>query len=194
MYYWYKHTLGQKLRLISTFYKHTMGGTMAREYNNDPRFSLEAKKGVFHLTISDLHTSDSATYYCTRCISHKLEFGTGATVSVKGSVHSLVSSTVLPAGFDALNCTIHTKAYDGELSVYWFSESHPGIVYSVGGRDGQVEKKPETQTRSCVYSLPTENVAHAGTSCAVASCGRMLFENGTKSDCEGKYCKIKPLN
>ncbi|KAF3836868.1 hypothetical protein F7725_004332 [Dissostichus mawsoni] len=46
-----------------------------------------------------------------------------------------------------------------------------------------------THKHTCVYNLPMENLnpSHAGTYfCAVASCGHILFGNGTKLDFEGK--------
>ncbi|KAM9401373.1 uncharacterized protein ACWYII_030954 isoform 1-T2 [Salvelinus alpinus] len=77
--------------------------------------------------------------------------------------------------------------------VYWFrhgsGESHPGIIYTHGDRSDQCEKSPEAEspTQSCVYNLPKRNlsISDAGTYyCAVASCGEILFENGTKLDIE----------
>ncbi|KAF3836870.1 hypothetical protein F7725_004334 [Dissostichus mawsoni] len=90
-----------------------------------------------------------------------------------------------------LNCTVHTGSCDGKHSVYWFknSEDSPGLIYTHGGNNDQCERKPNTKTHSCVYNLPMENLnpSHAGTYfCAVASCGHILFGNGTKLDFEGK--------
>uniref|UniRef100_A0A3B4X215 Ig-like domain-containing protein n=1 Tax=Seriola lalandi dorsalis TaxID=1841481 RepID=A0A3B4X215_SERLL len=64
MLYWYKQTLGQRPRRISSFYKHDKSGTFTDEFKNNQRFSLETNNGKNHLTISGLHISDSATYYC----------------------------------------------------------------------------------------------------------------------------------
>nr|XP_033466129.1 uncharacterized protein LOC117246379 [Epinephelus lanceolatus] len=196
--YWYKQTVGQKPRLISTSYKHDKSGTFMDEFQNNTRFTLDTGNGKNHLTISDLRFSDSATYYCTGCYTYDLEFVDGATVSVKGSglnvpalVHQSVSETIQPGGSVTLNCTVHTGSCDdGEHSVYWFQnsdESHPGLIYSHGGRNDQCERKPDTQTHTCVYNLPMKslNLSHAGTYyCAVASCGHILFGDGTKLDFE----------
>ncbi|XP_019123727.2 immunoglobulin kappa light chain-like [Larimichthys crocea] len=195
--FWYKQTLGQKPRLISTFYKHDKNGTFSDEFKNNRRFTLETVEGKNHLTISNLHTSDSATYYCTSCYAYTFEFTEATTVSVKGSgwtipalVHQSVSETIQPGGSVTLNCTVHTGTCDGEHSVYWFKdseESYPGLIYTHGGRNDQCERKPNTQTHTCVYNLPIKslNLSHAGTYyCAVASCGHILFGNGTKLDYE----------
>nr|XP_023867238.1 uncharacterized protein LOC111980626 [Salvelinus alpinus] len=127
-----------------------------------------------------------------------VEFGEGTILIVKGSesnsktvVHQSVSKSVQPGDSVSLNCTIHTETCAGEHSVYWFrhgsGESHPGIIYTHGDRSDQCEKRPEagSPTQSCVYNLPKRNLSlsDAGTYyCAVASCGEILFGNGTKLD------------
>uniref|UniRef100_A0A4W6BMM6 Ig-like domain-containing protein n=1 Tax=Lates calcarifer TaxID=8187 RepID=A0A4W6BMM6_LATCA len=196
--YWYKHSLGQKPRLISSSYKYDVNSTFYHEFNNNPRFTLDTKNSKTHLMITDLRISDSATYYCVK-YSYVLEFSEIVTVSVKGSglniqawVHQSESETIQPGGSVTLNCTVHTGTCDGEHSVYWFKsseESHPGLIYTHGDRNDQCERKPNTQTHTCVYNLPMKNLnlSHAGTYyCAVASCGHILFGNGTKLDIEDK--------
>uniref|UniRef100_A0A671XYJ7 Ig-like domain-containing protein n=1 Tax=Sparus aurata TaxID=8175 RepID=A0A671XYJ7_SPAAU len=197
IFYWYQQTLGQKPRLLSTYYKHDKSGVFQKEFNNNSRFALDTGNGKNHLTISDLHVSDSATYYCTGCYAYDFEFVEGITVSVKGSglnipasVHQSASEIIQPGGSVTLNCTVHTGTCDGEHSVYWFKhsqESHPGLIYTHGGRNDQCERKDNTQTHTCVYNLSMKslNRSHAGTYyCAVASCGHILFGNGTKLDFE----------
>ncbi|XP_045920967.1 uncharacterized protein LOC123980568 [Micropterus dolomieu] len=196
MFYWYKQTLGQKPWLISTFYKHDKNGNFRNEFENNPRFTLDTGNGKNHLTISDLSISDSATYYCTGSYAYDMEFVEGATVSVKGSgfnipasVHQSASEPIQPGGSVTLNCTVHTGTCDGEHSVYWFKnseESHPGLIYTHGGRNDQCERNSSTQTHTCVYNLPLEslNLSHADTYCAVASCGHILFGDHKKLDLE----------
>ncbi|KAM8746619.1 uncharacterized protein AB9X84_014818 [Acanthopagrus schlegelii] len=197
MFYWYKQTLGQKPQLLSTYYKHDKNGIFKDEFKNNSRFALDTGNGNNHLTISDLRISDSATYYCTGCYAYDFEFVEGFTVSVKGSglnipalVHQSASESIQPGGSVTLNCTVNTGTCDGEHSVYWFKhspDSHPGLIYTHGGRNDQCERKGNTQTHTCVYNLSMKslNLSHAGTYyCAVASCGHMLFGNGTKLDIE----------
>uniref|UniRef100_A0A3B4YHQ7 Immunoglobulin kappa light chain-like n=1 Tax=Seriola lalandi dorsalis TaxID=1841481 RepID=A0A3B4YHQ7_SERLL len=196
MFYWYKQTLGQKPKLMSTLYKHNNNGSFTGEFNN-PRFSLDTGNSENNLKISHLHISDSATYYCVRSNLYEFEFCEGTTVTVQdsclniqASVHQSGSETIQPGGSVTLNCTVHTGTCDGEHSVYWFKdseESHPGLIYTHGGRNDQCERKSNTQPYICDYNLPMQslNLSHAGTYyCAVASCGRILFGNGTKLDVE----------
>ncbi|XP_027143959.1 immunoglobulin kappa light chain-like [Larimichthys crocea] len=196
--YWYKQPLGQKPRLISSFYSFDGKGHFYKEFKNNSRFTLDTGNGKNHLKISDLQTLDSATYYCVTTSKIKFTFAEVITVSVKGSglnipavIHESESETIQPGGSVTLNCTVQTGTCDGEHSVYWFKdseESHPGLIYIHEGRNDQCERKPNTQTHTCVYNLPMKslNLSHAGTYyCAVASCGHILFGNGTKLDFEG---------
>ncbi|XP_045921696.1 immunoglobulin kappa light chain-like [Micropterus dolomieu] len=196
-FHWYKQTLGQRPRLISTFYKYEKNGIFHDEFKNNPRFTLDTEIGKNHLKITDLRVSDSATYYCVSSYSYNFEFAEGTTVSVKGSgstvpvsVHQSASEPIQPGGSVTLNCTVHTGTCDGEHSVYWFKnseESHPGLFYTHGGRNDQCERNSSTQTHTCVYNLPLKslNLSQDETYyCAVASCGHILFGNGTKLDFE----------
>ncbi|XP_075942950.1 uncharacterized protein LOC142945899 [Anarhichas minor] len=194
--YWYKQTLGEKPKLISTFYTYDKKKYFYGEFKNS-RFTLDTENGTNHLSITDLHISDSATYFCVSCYLYTLDISVSITVSVKGSglnvpalVHQSASETIQPGGSVTLNCTVHTGTCDGQHSVYWFKdteESHPGLIYTDGGRNDQCERKPNTQTHTCVYNLPMKslNPSQAGTYyCAVASCGHILFGDGTKLDFE----------
>ncbi|XP_053199588.1 uncharacterized protein LOC128384037 [Scomber japonicus] len=186
-FHWYKQTLGQRPRLISTSYEYEIKYTLHNEFKNSSRFTLDKN----HLTITHLQISDSATYYCAVGNSVILEFAKGAIISVKRPVlvHQSASESIQPGGSVTLNCTVHTGTCDdGEHSVYWFKyseESHPGLIYTHGGRNDQCERNTSTQTHTCVYNLPMKslNLSHAGTYyCAVASCGQILFGDGTKLD------------
>uniref|UniRef100_A0A8C7LTW6 Ig-like domain-containing protein n=1 Tax=Oncorhynchus mykiss TaxID=8022 RepID=A0A8C7LTW6_ONCMY len=174
---WYNQPFGYNPQLMSTFYD---------------------GNGINHLKISDVQLSDSAEYYCGSSYSNMVEFAEGYILIVKGSgsrnttvVQQPVSESDQPGDSVTLNCTIHTETCAGEHSVYWFrhgsGESRPGIIYTHGDRSDQCEKSPEagSPTQSCVYNLPKRNLSlsDAGTYyCAVASCGEILFGNGTKLD------------
>uniref|UniRef100_A0A8C7F1Y8 Ig-like domain-containing protein n=1 Tax=Oncorhynchus kisutch TaxID=8019 RepID=A0A8C7F1Y8_ONCKI len=189
---WYKQPFGNIPRVMSTFfYKYDSGATFYHEFKGNPRFSVE-----------NMELSDSALYYCGSAYGNKVEFGEGTILIVKGSesnsktvVHQSVSKSVQPGDSVSLNCTIHTETCAGEHSVYWFrhgsGESRPGIIYTHGDRSDQCEKSSEAEssTQSCVYNLPKRNLSpsDAGTYyCAVASCGEIVFGNGTKLDIDRK--------
>ncbi|KAM9406481.1 uncharacterized protein ACWYII_026948 [Salvelinus alpinus] len=195
---WYKQPLGDKLQLFSTVYKFDRNATFYHQFKDNPRFSVENGQEKNHLRISDMQISDSGTYYCGSAYGNKVEFGEGAILIVKGSgsrnmtvLQQPVFESVQPGDSVTLNCTIHTETCVGEHSVYWFrhgsGESLPGILYSHVDRNDQCEKSlgAGSPTQSCVYNLPKRNLSlsDAGTYyCAVASCGEILFGNGTKLD------------
>ncbi|CAJ1086662.1 immunoglobulin kappa light chain-like isoform X2 [Xyrichtys novacula] len=197
--YWYKHALGQKPRLISTFYTLETKGIFHGTFKESQRFSLDAHHGENHLTITHMHVFDSATYHCISSYLSTLEILESTTVNVKGSglnvsaiIHQAGSETIQLGGSATLNCTVQTGTCDGEHSVYWFKnseESHQGLLYTSGGKENQCEREPNSQTQTCVYNLSIKhlNNSHFGTYyCAVASCGHILFGNGTKLDFEDK--------
>uniref|UniRef100_A0A6Q2XHQ9 Ig-like domain-containing protein n=1 Tax=Esox lucius TaxID=8010 RepID=A0A6Q2XHQ9_ESOLU len=192
---WYKQTAGQKPQPISTIYRYNDEAKFHNDFKDNPRFTVPGGKGVFHLRISKFQPSDSAMYYCGAKRGNFIEFSVGIFLILKGSsktvVQQPVSESVLPGDSVTLNCTINTGTCEGEHSVYWFRhdsrESPPGIIYTNGDRSGQCMKSPESgsPTQSCVYNLPKSNLSLSDTGtyyCAVASCGEILFGNGTKLD------------
>lgn len=201
LFYWYKQPLGDKPKVVSKFYKHDKNGTLLDELENNPRFQLQTNKnGINHLTISDVQSSDSATYFCISGYSYVFQFLDSIIVSVEpldsnipALVHQSASEIIQPGGSVTLNCSVQTGSCNGEHKVYWFKdsgESHQGIIYTNGEKSDQCVEKPDTQTLSCLYNLPimTLNRSHSGTYyCAVVACGHILFGNGTKLDFEGKY-------
>uniref|UniRef100_A0A665VIB0 Ig-like domain-containing protein n=1 Tax=Echeneis naucrates TaxID=173247 RepID=A0A665VIB0_ECHNA len=191
MFYWYKQIFGQNPKLVSKFYKHDTNSIMYGEFENNSRVQVDISIGKNNLKISNAQISDSATYHCMSSYGYVYTFLETITVSVQSSgmtvqVLQSGSQTVQPGDSVTLNCIVQTRNCEGECSVHWFKdsgESHPGLIYTHGGRNDTCEREPETQTHSCVYNLAMKslNLSHAGTYyCAVASCGRILFGNGTE--------------
>ncbi|XP_039455378.1 uncharacterized protein LOC120433333 [Oreochromis aureus] len=199
-FYWYKQTLGETPKLISTFFESKTNFVQIHDpFNNSARFTLDNEKGSNYLIISDLSVSDSANYYCICSYVYASTFLETIIVNVNDSdlniralVHQSASGTIQPGGSVSLHCMVHTMlSCDGEHSVYWFKDSEdsqPGLIYTHGVRNDQCERKANKRTHTCVYNLRIEslNVSHAGIYyCAVASCGHILFGNGTKLDFGG---------
>ncbi|XP_014011517.1 uncharacterized protein [Salmo salar] len=197
---WYKQTVGQKPLLMASSYYGTENSFYFNNFKEDftETKHLSVKRGFdsCNLTISKTESGDSATYYCVSLSAREATFGEGTVLIVKDSgsncmslLQMPVSESVQPGNSVTLNCTINIETCAGEHSVYWYrhgsGKSHPGIIYTHGDRNDQCEKSPEagSLTQSCVYNLPKRNLSlsDAGTYyCAVASCGEILFGNGTK--------------
>ncbi|XP_023201560.1 V-set and immunoglobulin domain-containing protein 1-like [Xiphophorus maculatus] len=196
---WYKLSFGQKPKLISTVFKYDPNGTFHREFKDNPRFTLNTTANLNNLKITNLQPSDSATYFCITGYSYKIEIDGGTVIHVEGSglnIQALVQQSEIeifqPGHSVTLNCTIQTGSCGGKHRVYWFrsSEEHyPGLIYTHEGSNDQCERKPGEQTNKCVFSLPLKNltVSHVGSYyCAVASCGQILFGNGTNLNVKTK--------
>uniref|UniRef100_A0A8C8FN12 Ig-like domain-containing protein n=1 Tax=Oncorhynchus tshawytscha TaxID=74940 RepID=A0A8C8FN12_ONCTS len=197
---WFKQSVGQKPLLMASSYYGSENTFYFNNFTEDftETKRLSVKRGVdsCNLTISKTESGDSATYYCVSLLAREDKFGEGTVLIVKDSgsnsmsvLQQPVSESVQPGDSVSLNCTIHTETCAGEHSVFWFrhgsGKSHPGIIYTHGDSNDQCEKSPEagSPTQSCVYNLPKKNLSlsDAGTYyCAMASCGAILFGNGTK--------------
>ncbi|XP_035264005.1 uncharacterized protein LOC118222483 [Anguilla anguilla] len=199
---WFKKPLGLKPQLIVILLYYQSDPDFLDEFKNSARFSAEAAKGSFNLTVSQVEPSDSATYYCAITVIRELSFGNGTALMVTNSespgrtviLQQPESESVQPGDSVTLQCTVHTETCAGEHSVYWFrqgsGESPPGIIYTHGTRNDECQGSSGavSPTQSCVYNFPKRNLSlsDAGTYyCAVATCGEILFGNGTKLDFEG---------
>ncbi|XP_045578536.1 immunoglobulin alpha-2 heavy chain-like [Salmo salar] len=210
---WFKQIFGQKpLYMASSLYvgqDSYYSNNFIKDFTETKR--LGVRRGLYscNLTISKTETGDSARYYCSTTAIYELTFGEGTVLIVKDSesnsmsvLQQPVSESVQPGDSVTLNCTIHTETCVGEHSVYWFrrgsGESRPGIIYTHGDRSDQCEKSSEagSPTQSCVYNLPKRNLSlsDAGSYyCAVASCGEILFGNGTQLDIEDLHTQMRIL-
>ncbi|KAM9407997.1 uncharacterized protein ACWYII_027761 [Salvelinus alpinus] len=199
-FHWFKQSFGQEpIHMTSSFYGgQYYSNNFIKDFTETKRLGVRRGDYSCNLTISKTEPGDSATYYCSTTAIYEQTYGEGTVLIVKDSesnsmsvLQQPVSESVQPGDSVTLNCTIHTETCAGEHSVYWFrhgsGESHSGIIYTHRDRSDQCEKSPEagTPTQSCVYNLPKRNLtpSDAGTYyCAVASCGEILFGNGTKLD------------
>uniref|UniRef100_UPI0037E71554 immunoglobulin kappa light chain-like n=1 Tax=Semicossyphus pulcher TaxID=241346 RepID=UPI0037E71554 len=203
---WYRQTVGGGLKLLSTVYKYDEPSKVFPWLQKNPRFSLQRMEGINHLHISDVQFSDSASYFCGSSHSNIVEFGDGVFLSVKGHANIKeidqrpVSETIEPGGSVTLHCTVHTGTCDEEPSVYWFTQgSHKGVLHTLGDGCKQVSTEG-SPSQSCVYHLQKVNLSSSDAGmyfCAVASCGEILFGNGSKllfrDDAEDQMAQMRIL-
>nr|AAF28784.1 immune-type receptor 7 [Sphoeroides nephelus] len=188
---WYKQIQKKVPTLICTYRKSSKDWTFYDHFKNNPRFHLQTNSTAANLMITDLESSDSASYYCAKKYMYVLDFTIVYTVMVEGSgltSNQSPSESIQSGGSVTLNCTVQAGNCDGDHTVYWFrnsGQSHLELMYSHGGKKEQCERK----TKTCFYSLTLKNqsISHSGSYyCAVAACGRILFGDGIKLETEDK--------
>ncbi|XP_075959713.1 immunoglobulin kappa light chain-like [Anarhichas minor] len=188
-FYWYKQPLGYMVQQVVTVIVGKM--TLSEQFIN-PRFEVTERNAQYFLTIRNISKEDEATYFCVHGARYSYSFVNGTFLVVKDRNHqkslyvkqSPETESVRPGDSVTLQCSLLSKNKEnrvqcpGERSVHWFrsgsGESHPGIIYT------HSDKQEE---RSCVYSLSKtiQTSSDAGTYyCAVATCGEILFGEGTK--------------
>uniref|UniRef100_A0A671SPQ0 Ig-like domain-containing protein n=1 Tax=Sinocyclocheilus anshuiensis TaxID=1608454 RepID=A0A671SPQ0_9TELE len=178
---WYKQLLGKKLQHIAMSY-----------YRNNVHFLKGFDDGCL---------KDVATYYCGVNKFTALYFSPGTFLMIT-SIKILQQTHLKPVNFGdniTLQCTVQFMEgckCVGNHSVYWFrhesGDTHAGIIYKHGNMNDQCEKSSEkdSHVQSCIYNLSKKNLglSDAGTYyCAVATCGEILFGNGSRLEIGGVY-------
>ncbi|XP_040903678.1 uncharacterized protein LOC121188158 [Toxotes jaculatrix] len=195
--FWYKQNAGDTLKVMAMKRK-TTNIEFVPEFS-ESRLKVNNAENCSNLTILSTIPEDEGMYHCElkEWINTKWS---GTYLLVKGNsqrtsnyaVVQAVSGPVRPGDSVTLQCSVFSgpenKTCPGVHSVYWFragaEKSHPGMIYTDRNRSDECEKKPDAHSpeKSCVYRF-TKSVSSsdAGTFyCAVATCGQILFGNGTK--------------
>ncbi|XP_018599876.2 uncharacterized protein LOC108929669 [Scleropages formosus] len=203
---WFKQQAVQKPRIMAKAFSYSQTLKVQGEFKNMTRFSFQWRAASFNLTIANIEPSDSAVYYCATMSFNEISFGDGTVLILtdynrRTVVQQPVSDPVRPGDSVTLQCTVDSETCAGEHSVYWFrhgsGESLPGLIYTHGKRSDECEKSPEagSPTHSCVYSLPKRNLSRSDAGiyyCAVATCGNILFGNGTKLNIDTGHWNLPP--
>ncbi|XP_033996857.1 uncharacterized protein LOC117491114 [Trematomus bernacchii] len=196
MVYWYKLKFGYMFQTVAAgiFDKIQLQG----QFNNS-RFNITKLHAQNILNIRNVTKEDEAMYFCQAGSAYKMEiiYGTLLVVNdhnnLKKSIYvkqSPKTKSVQPGDSVTLQCSLLSKDKEnvdqcpGEHNVYWFrtgsGESHPSIIYT---------HSEEQKERSCVFSLSKtiHNSSDTGTYyCAVATCGQILFGEGTTVETRSK--------
>ncbi|XP_014266942.3 signal-regulatory protein beta-2 [Maylandia zebra] len=194
---WYKQRVGDTLKLLVS-----LPGKPSSEFFQS-RFSAHNSKDFSNLTIWNVAQEDEGMYHCGIDTWIKLEWS-GTYLLVKGNTERTSNYIVVqqptesnplrPGDTATLQCSVLTNSENntcsGHHNVFWFrdgsNKSLPNIIYTHGNRADQCEKRSDPQD-GCVYRF-SKNVgsSDAGTYyCAVATCGEILFGNGTTLDVQG---------
>uniref|UniRef100_A0A4W6FA23 Ig-like domain-containing protein n=1 Tax=Lates calcarifer TaxID=8187 RepID=A0A4W6FA23_LATCA len=185
--YWYKQSAGDTLKLIVTLWKSTKP-EFTPEFS-ESRLQVNDHRSFINLTIVKTIQEDEGMYHCAIVEWIETKWS-GTYLLVKGKL----SDPVHPGESVTLQCSVLSdKTCSGDHSVYWFragsNKSHPNIIYTDGNKSNECEKKPDAHSppKRCVYHF-SKNVSSSDSGtyyCAVATCGEIIFGDGTKLEIEG---------
>ncbi|XP_029369096.1 uncharacterized protein LOC115050391 [Echeneis naucrates] len=203
------------IRLVSGNLAELLGGTYSFDHNfvnKTLRFATKQETGTFLLHIHETEQSDTGLYYCIKVEGLLMKFLKGTFLRIKGAEPEITtnfqlppSDPVRPGDSVTLQCSVlfdsEKKTCPGDHSVYWFragsDEAHPSFIYAHGNNRDHCKKSPESEsTQKCDYFF-SKNVSSsdAGTHyCAVATCGEILFGNGTKLEIEENMMDLQRTN
>ncbi|XP_018548654.1 uncharacterized protein LOC108894473 [Lates calcarifer] len=193
-FYWYKQTAGNTLKIIAALRISTKPDYTPEFFES--RLEVTNDKSFVNLTIVKTIQEDEGMYHCEISEWTGRPVWRGMYLLLKGNsqrtsnytvVQSLtVSDPVRPGDSVTLQCSVlsesENKTCPGDHSVYWFragsDKLHPEIIYTHGN---DCEKRSDS-LKSCVYRF-SKNVSSSDSGtyyCAVATCGEIIFGNGTK--------------
>ncbi|XP_026003193.1 signal-regulatory protein beta-2-like [Astatotilapia calliptera] len=193
------------IRLASQSFPEVLGSTISHDVPTIRKIhniTTKQEPGTFVLHINGAQLNDTAVYYCIKESQQTMTFLKGTFLRVKGPdpgitgvTQDSLSNPVHPGDPVTLQCSVlsnsENRTCTEDHSVYWYrakpDESHPSLIYSHGNNGNYCERSPEAASQQkCVYSF-SRNVSSSDTGtyyCAVATCGEILFGNGTKLDIE----------
>ncbi|XP_028446023.1 signal-regulatory protein beta-2-like [Perca flavescens] len=194
---WYKQSAGESLKLIVTKRESTKP-EYAPEFS-ESRLEIKNDNNFSNLTILRTIQEDEGMYHCASTELYTSPVWSGTYLLIKGNTQKTSNYTVVqwptasdpvrPGDSVTLQCSVLSdsgnKRCPGDDRVFWvragLNKSYPDIIYTDGGRHNECDKRSDTQ-KSCVYRF-SKNVSSSddGTYyCAVATCGEILFGDGTK--------------
>nr|XP_043896623.1 uncharacterized protein LOC122778627 [Solea senegalensis] len=191
LFFWYKVKFGYMIQNVAK------GAGLVGQFNN-PRFKIIRNGDLYTLTIGNVSKEDEATYYCQSGEPYMVPSFQGTILVVNDHknlekqvyVKQSPESESVDVGHSVtLECSLLSTDKEnavqcpGEHNVHWFKNgsggSNPGVLYTSSSRRNEREEK------TCIYSLSKtiQNSADTGNYyCAVVTCGRILFGEGTKVD------------
>uniref|UniRef100_A0A3Q3GIK2 Ig-like domain-containing protein n=1 Tax=Labrus bergylta TaxID=56723 RepID=A0A3Q3GIK2_9LABR len=189
--FWYKQSAGERLKLMVTLMSYSKP-LFETEFSSS-LFDANISENMSNLTILTTTQEDEGMYHCAVMESGFKISWSGTYLLLYGLFvqEPTVSDQLRPGDLMSLQCSVlsdpDSKTCPGGHSVLWFRavshESRPDIIYTAGNRRDGCEERSASQ-KSCVHHF-SKNISSsdAGTYyCAVDTCGRLLFGDGTKVD------------
>ncbi|XP_030001781.1 uncharacterized protein LOC115427383 [Sphaeramia orbicularis] len=199
---WFKQSVGNTMKFIVSVEKN-----IKPQYSPDfseSRIAVHIDGKFSNLTILRTNPEDEGMYHCGIYHNYMMNTWNGTYLSLKGKTASdytvvqrpTVSDPLRPGDSMSLQCSLLSnsdkKTCPGDHSVYWVRvgshESDPGVIYAEGNRQDGCNNDTQSSPKSCLHHFSkTIHSSDAGTYyyyCAVATCGRILFGNGTRIQIE----------
>uniref|UniRef100_A0AAY4ED45 Ig-like domain-containing protein n=1 Tax=Denticeps clupeoides TaxID=299321 RepID=A0AAY4ED45_9TELE len=178
-FYWYKQVLGGKPSPLA--FSHPDGTSVKNK-----RASIQRTKESLHLTIKNINPSDEAVYFCGwNNDNNEIEFGNGSFLTLKTVIQTPLTRGVRSGDSVTLQCTVLQESSSQDFRVFWFrptsGEFHPASIYTEITSGDHCEIL--SGTSSCIYEFTKDKLGLSDAGmycCAVATCGKIIFGNGTK--------------
>ncbi|KAI7801785.1 hypothetical protein IRJ41_017677 [Triplophysa rosa] len=193
---WYKQTSGQQPSIVALvqMVKYVENPDFYNEFKSQKRFTIEKANGMCHLKITNVTASDEGMYYCGGK-NYEIFFAGGTYLNLKGlqnTQHELyVSVLQRPASVSVhsgdtvmLMCSVLSERTSEDIRMFWFrsdsGKSVPQIIYTYNQSD---QCEIDSATQNCTNNLYKDIVSQTDAGmyyCALITCGKILFGNGTK--------------
>uniref|UniRef100_A0A3P9PH80 Ig-like domain-containing protein n=1 Tax=Poecilia reticulata TaxID=8081 RepID=A0A3P9PH80_POERE len=189
--FWYRQTAGDTLEVIVKLV--TLANPEYGKGYSDSRVKAVLTDKVSNLTILKAAQEDEGMYHCG-FTDWNQNVWQGTYLLIKGNVFlkvfkniHIIHSFVNSSGYVTLQCSIlsdfENKTCSEDPNVFWFrsDKSHPDIIYTDGNGTNRCQRKIDNRTK-WVYNFSKKiSSSDDGTYyCAVATCGEILFGNGSK--------------
>uniref|UniRef100_A0A3B5KU10 Ig-like domain-containing protein n=1 Tax=Xiphophorus couchianus TaxID=32473 RepID=A0A3B5KU10_9TELE len=179
--YWYKQSAGDTLNLI-VMQQRTTTSTYGSQFDAS-RFNVANTGDSSILKIFKTVQQDEGMYHCFTIYNFT---GYKRTSNYTVVQQPTTSGSTRPTGSETLQCSVLSDSENatcsGEPSVFWFrarsEKSFPDMIYIDGKRSENCDKTSDSQ-KKCFYNL-SKNISSSDAktlSCAVATCGQILFAN-----------------
>uniref|UniRef100_A0A3B5KUW8 Ig-like domain-containing protein n=1 Tax=Xiphophorus couchianus TaxID=32473 RepID=A0A3B5KUW8_9TELE len=191
--HWYKQSAGNTLILIAMMRKSTSTTPTYGPGFSKSRFHITYIGNISNLIISSTVEQDEGMYHCMLNLfiavflivfTENPQRISSFTVVQEPTVSKPASETDV----ETLQCSVLSDSVNttcsGEPSMFWFraisDTSHPDFIFAEGKIPENCEKTTNNQ-KKCSYNF-TKVVKSSEAAiyyCAVATCGQILFGNGT---------------